>query len=102
VSNNDCPGVMRAGAARTYINRYGVAPGTRAVIFTNNDSTQAVPADLVRAGISVEAVVDIRAGEAIVDTRASSASPSGGGQGGGAPRAGAIAGRAGPRTEPLA
>ena len=94
-SNNDRPGVMLAGAARTYINRYGVAPGTRAVIFTNNDSTQAVPADLVRAGISVEAVVDVRAGEAIVDTRASSASPSGGGQGGGALHSVVIAPRTG-------
>lgn len=71
--NNDRPGVMLAGAARTYVNRYGVAPGTRAVIFTNNDSTQALAADLVRAGISVEAVVDVRAGEAVVDTLADDA-----------------------------
>ena len=81
--NNDRPGVMLAGAARTYVNRYGVAPGTRAVIFTNNDSTHTLPADLLRAGISVEAVVDVRAGQAIVDTVASSPSPLGGGQGGG-------------------
>src|SRR6267378_1392184 len=38
-ANNDRPGIMLAGAARTYVNRYGVAPGKRAVIFTNNDST---------------------------------------------------------------
>jgi sarcosine oxidase subunit alpha len=67
-ANNDRPGIMLAGAARTYINRYGVAPGKRAVIFTNNDSTDLVAADLTRAGIIVEGIVDVRAGEAVVDT----------------------------------
>ncbi|HEV2013106.1 MAG TPA: 2Fe-2S iron-sulfur cluster-binding protein [Candidatus Dormibacteraeota bacterium] len=81
-ANNDRPGVMLAGAARTYVNRYGVAPGKRAVIFTNNDSTQPLAADLKRAGIIVEAIVDLRAGEAVIDT-VSPPSPSGGGQGGG-------------------
>jgi sarcosine oxidase subunit alpha len=82
--NNDRPGIMLAGAARTYVNRYGVAPGKRAVIFTNNDSTDAVSADLKRAGIRVVAIVDVRTGDAIVDTLADKfPSPSGGGQGGG-------------------
>src|SRR6266852_2013896 len=67
-ANNDRPGIMLAGAARTYVNRYGVAPGKRAVIFTNNDSTDLVAADLPRAGIIVEGIVDVRAGEAVVDT----------------------------------
>jgi sarcosine oxidase subunit alpha len=83
-ANNDRPGIMLAGAARTYVNRYGVAPGKRAVIFTNNDSTDPVVADLKRAGIIVEAVVDVRAGEAVVDTLGGSPSPArGGAQGGG-------------------
>src|SRR5438445_2574361 len=90
-ANNDRPGIMLAGAARTYVNRYGVAPGNRAVIFTNNDSTDAVAADLKRAGVIIEAIVDVRAGEAVVDTTPSpledgpkSPSPArGGGQGGG-------------------
>jgi sarcosine oxidase subunit alpha len=91
-ANNDRPGIMLAGAARNYVNRYGVAPGKRAVIFTNNDSTDLVAADLKRAGIIVEAIVDVRAGEAVVDTLAAPPSPSGsseipspsgGGQGGG-------------------
>ncbi|HEY4871369.1 MAG TPA: 2Fe-2S iron-sulfur cluster-binding protein [Candidatus Dormibacteraeota bacterium] len=69
-ANNDRPGIMLAGAARTYVNRYGIAPGKRAVIFTNNDSTDFVAADLKRAGITVEAIVDVRAGEAVVDTLA--------------------------------
>ena len=38
-ANNDRPGVMLAGAAATYVERYGVAPGRRAVIFTNNGTT---------------------------------------------------------------
>src|SRR5438552_12845648 len=71
-ANNDRPGIMLAAAARTYVNRYGVAPCNRAVIFTNNDSTDAVAADLKRAGITVEAIVDVRAGEAVVDTIPSS------------------------------
>jgi sarcosine oxidase subunit alpha len=70
--NNDRPGIMVAGAVRTFVNRYGVAPGRQAVIFTNNDSTDALATDLRRAGITLEAVIDVRAGEAIVDTRASS------------------------------
>ena len=80
-ANNDRPGVMLAGAVRTYLNRYGVALATRAVIFTNNDSTQLLAADLQRAGISVEAIVDVRTGEAIIDSIPSPVD--GGGQGGG-------------------
>ena len=38
-ADNDRPGVMLAGAARTYLDRYAVAPGSaRAVVFTTNDS----------------------------------------------------------------
>jgi sarcosine oxidase subunit alpha len=36
-ANNDRPGIMLAGAVSTYINRYAVLPGRRAVLFTNND-----------------------------------------------------------------
>jgi len=89
-ANNDRPGTMLAGAVHTYINRYGVAPGKHAVIFTNNDSTKALEADLQRAGISLEAVIDVREGQAIVNTIPSPLageqipSPArGGGQGGG-------------------
>ena len=84
-ANNDRPGIMLAGAARTYVNRYGVAPGKRAVIFTNNDSTDIVAADLRRSGITVEAIVDVRKGDAIIDTLTETfPSPArGGGQGGG-------------------
>ena len=51
---------MLASAASTYVNRYGVAPGRRAVVFTNNDSAYRAALDLVDAGVDVRAVVDVR------------------------------------------
>ena len=59
-ADNDRPGVMLAAAARTYVNRYGVAPGRRAVLFTNNDSAYRAALDLAKAGIEMAAVVDLR------------------------------------------
>jgi sarcosine oxidase subunit alpha len=56
---NDRPGVMLAGAVRTYINRYAVLPGRRAVVFTNNDSAYAAALALHHAGAEVT-VVDLR------------------------------------------
>ncbi len=58
-SNNDRPGVMLASAVRTYLNRYAVAPGKRAVIITNNDTAYDTAFDLAGAGIAV-AVADQR------------------------------------------
>ena len=59
-SNNDRPGVMLASAVSTYINRYAVTPGSRAVVFTNNDSAYASALDLADAGVPVAAIVDAR------------------------------------------
>ncbi len=59
--NNDRPGVMLAGAVRSYINRFGVAPGRRAVVFANNDDGCATVRDLASAGIEIAALVDTRA-----------------------------------------
>ena len=59
-ANNDRPGVMLASAVSAYLNRYGVQPGTRAVIFTNNDSAYRTALRLASAGIEVAAVVDAR------------------------------------------
>ncbi len=59
-ANNDRPGVMLASAAQSYVNRYAVAPGRRAVIFTNNSSAYEVAADLAAAGIEIAAIVDSR------------------------------------------
>ena len=55
---NDRPGVMLAGAVRTYLNRYAVRPD-RAVVFTNNDSAYATALDLYAAKIGVT-IVDTR------------------------------------------
>jgi sarcosine oxidase subunit alpha len=61
--NNDRPGVMLASAVSTYINRYAVRPGERAVIFTNNDSAYQAALDLANSG-AVVVIVDSRAGGA--------------------------------------
>ncbi|CZT37430.1 sarcosine oxidase subunit alpha family protein [Rhizobium sp. 9140] len=58
---NDLPGVMTAGAMRTYLNRYGIAPGRQVAIFTTNDSGYALAADLEAHGIVPGIVVDSRA-----------------------------------------
>lgn len=58
-ANNDRPGIMLASAARTYLNRYAVACGRRAVVLTNNDSAYAPAFDLAPHIESV-AVADLR------------------------------------------
>ncbi|HWM04130.1 MAG TPA: 2Fe-2S iron-sulfur cluster-binding protein [Actinophytocola sp.] len=52
-ADNDRPGVMLAGAVRTYLNRYAVCVGTRAVVCTTNDSAYRTALDLLAAGVSV-------------------------------------------------
>ncbi|MEM1236813.1 MAG: sarcosine oxidase subunit alpha family protein [Pseudomonadota bacterium] len=66
---NDRPGVMTAGAVRSYLNRFGVAPGQRVAVFGNNDSAHQTARDLIEAGVKVTAVIDSRA-EAEVDVDA--------------------------------
>ncbi len=62
---NDRPGIMLASAAAAYIHRYGVAPGKRAVIHTNNDSGYGVLRHLCQAGIDVKTIIDTRPRDAI-------------------------------------
>jgi sarcosine oxidase subunit alpha len=62
-ADNDRPGVMLAASARAYVNRHGVLPGRRAVVFTTNDSAYAAALDLAAAGVKVEAIVDTRPSE---------------------------------------
>jgi sarcosine oxidase subunit alpha len=57
---NDIPGVMMAGAMRSYLNRHAVAPGKSAAIFTTNDSGYVLAKDLEARGIAVSAIVDPR------------------------------------------
>ncbi|MFM7625182.1 MAG: FAD-dependent oxidoreductase, partial [Gammaproteobacteria bacterium] len=59
--DNDLPGVMLASAVSTYINRYAVRPGRRAVVFADNDHAWSTVADLRAAGTEVVAIVDPRA-----------------------------------------
>ena len=80
--NNDRPGIMLAGAVRTYANRFGVTPGRQVAVFTNNDDGWRTAADLRAKGIDVPAIIDSRdkaatldlpgvthvAGEAVMDT----------------------------------
>lgn len=58
--NNDLPGIMLAGAVRTYLDRYAVRCGHNAVVFTNNSSAASTIAALHRGGVRVAAVVDAR------------------------------------------
>jgi heterotetrameric sarcosine oxidase alpha subunit len=57
---NDRPGVMLASAVRTYVNRFGVAPGRRVAVFTAGDDGWKSAFDLHDAGVAVEAIVDAR------------------------------------------
>lgn len=57
---NDRPGVMLAGAARSYLNRYGVKVGDRPVVVTSHDGAWLAAFDLAEAGVKVAAIVDVR------------------------------------------
>ncbi len=59
-ANNDRPGVMLASAVTSYINRYSVAPGSQAVVFSNNDSAYEAALAMLESGVEVRAVVDCR------------------------------------------
>ena len=59
-TDNDRPGMMLASAAQTYVNRFAVRPGRRAVVFTNNCGAYGAAADLKAAGIEIAAIVDSR------------------------------------------
>lgn len=57
---NDLPGVMLAGAAARYCEGFGVAPGRRVVVATNNDRAWQAALDLARAGVAIAAILDAR------------------------------------------
>ncbi len=59
-SGNDLPGNMLSSAIRGYIKRYDVLPGTRAIIFTNNDDAYFTALAIYEAGGFVRCVVDLR------------------------------------------
>ncbi|MEM8812328.1 MAG: sarcosine oxidase subunit alpha family protein [Pseudomonadota bacterium] len=59
-NENDRPGIMLAGAVRTFLHRYGVLAGRRAGVFTNNDTAWQTAFDLVDAGAAATMIVDTR------------------------------------------
>ncbi|MBB4065439.1 sarcosine oxidase subunit alpha family protein [Gellertiella hungarica] len=64
--NNDRPGIMLAGAMRTYANRYAVRVGESCAIFTNNDDGLRTATDLQAKGVDVVAVIDARSEGALL------------------------------------
>ncbi|HEX9413332.1 MAG TPA: sarcosine oxidase subunit alpha family protein [Ktedonobacterales bacterium] len=58
---NDRPGVMLVAAARSYLNRYGVRVGARAVVLAGCDSAYAAALELHSGGVAIGAVADVRA-----------------------------------------
>lgn len=64
---NDLPGVMLASAAQRLMYRYGVKPMNKAVVLAANADGYRAALDLQANGISVAAVVDLRAGSGSAD-----------------------------------
>ncbi len=59
---NDLPGVMLASAVRDYVVNWGVSPGDRTVVVTNNDDAYRTALALIKAGLEVPAIIDTRLG----------------------------------------
>jgi sarcosine oxidase subunit alpha len=59
---NDRPGIMLAGAVQSYLHRYGVRAGSRAVVVTVTDDAYRAALDLQEAGVTIAAIADLRAG----------------------------------------
>jgi len=59
--DNDRPGILLAGAARAYVNRWAATPAQRVAVFTNNDDGHRTAVDLAARGVTVVAVIDTRA-----------------------------------------
>ena len=58
---NDRPGILLAGAAGSYLNRYGVLPGRRVVLVTAHDAAYQTALELKSAGAEIAAIADVRA-----------------------------------------
>ncbi|MBL4767287.1 MAG: sarcosine oxidase subunit alpha family protein [Rhodobacteraceae bacterium] len=59
-AGNDVPGVMLASAVRDYVVNFGVAPGRRTVVVTNNDDGYRTAIALISAGLDVPRILDAR------------------------------------------
>jgi len=58
--NNDRPGIMLSRSVRQYCNRWGIIPGKKISIYTNNDDGWITAKDLKEAGCNVVMVIDER------------------------------------------
>jgi sarcosine oxidase, subunit alpha len=59
--DNDRPGIMLADSARALVTRYGVRPGTRAIVAAAHDGAYRAALALAEAGVAIAAIVDLRA-----------------------------------------
>jgi methylglutamate dehydrogenase subunit C len=66
-ADNDRPGVMLSQAVRSYVQRFGVVPGKRVVIATNNDDAYRTAHALQGAGAEIVAILDARPAPAGAD-----------------------------------
>lgn len=62
--NNDLPGIMLTSAVQRLMKLYAVKPGNRATVLTGNDDGYLAALDLHAAGVTVAAVIDMRAAPA--------------------------------------
>jgi sarcosine oxidase subunit alpha len=67
-AHNDRPGVMLSQAVRSYVQRFGVVPGKRVVIATNNDDAYQTAQALKAAGAEIVAILDARPAPAGADS----------------------------------
>ncbi len=59
-AGNDVPGVMLAAAMRDYVVNWGVTPGKRVVVATNNDDAYRTALILQKAGVDIACILDAR------------------------------------------
>jgi methylglutamate dehydrogenase subunit C len=67
-AHNDRPGVMLSQAVRAYVQRFGVVPGKRVVIATNNEDAYRTADVLKAAGAEIVAILDARPSPAGADS----------------------------------
>ena len=58
--NNDVPGVVMSSAAMRLMSQYGIKPGNKAVILTGNDDGYYTALELLKNGVEVAQIVDMR------------------------------------------
>jgi sarcosine oxidase subunit alpha len=59
-AGNDRPGILLADSARQYALKYGVAPGRQVVVATCGDSAYGAARDMLKAGVKVTTLIDLR------------------------------------------